>query len=125
MGAQRLHEALHAGETAGHNRIARLMAKDGLASVPQRRRWRRKPSGTRPFHVRNHLARDFAANEPNTKWVVDITYIRIGEGWLYPCSAGSRCANAWTAATNPCATPVRESWMTSSMPLALWIASSS
>lgn len=31
----------------------------------------------------NHLARDFSAKTPNTKWVTDITYIRTGEGWLY------------------------------------------
>jgi putative transposase len=29
------------------------------------------------------LARDFTADEPNTKWVTDITYIRTAEGWLY------------------------------------------
>jgi putative transposase len=34
-------------------------------------------------HVRNHLQRDFEALEPNTMWVVDITFIRTGEGWLY------------------------------------------
>jgi len=87
MGAPRMHESLgYAGETASLNRIARLMAGEGLAGVPQRRRWRHKPSGVRPAFVRNHLARDFAANEPNTKWVVDITYIRTGEGWLYLCA---------------------------------------
>ena len=87
MGAPRMHEALcYAGEGVGLNRVARLMAGAGLAGVPQRRRWRRKPSGVRPTHVRNHLERDFTANEPNTKWVVDITYIRTGEGWLYLCA---------------------------------------
>lgn len=87
MGAPRMHEALrYSGENVGLNRVARLMATDGLAGVPQRRRWRHKPSGTRPSHVRNHLERDFTANEPNTKWVVDITYIRTGEGWLYLCA---------------------------------------
>ena len=87
MGVSRMHESLgYAGETASLNRIARLMAGEGLAGVPQRRRWRHKPSGVRPAFVRNHLARDFAANEPNTKWVVDITYIRTGEGWLYLCA---------------------------------------
>ena len=87
MGAPRMHEALcYAGERVGLNRIARLMAAEGLAGVPQRRRWRHKPSGVRPVHVRNHLKRDFSASEPNTKWVVDITYIRTGEGWLYLCA---------------------------------------
>lgn len=87
MGAPRMHETLgYEGETASLNRVARLMSADGLAGVPQRRRWRRKPSGIRPAGVRNHLARDFLALEPNTKWVVDITYIRTGEGWLYLCA---------------------------------------
>ena len=87
MGAPRMHEALcYAGEGVGLNRVARLMAGAGLVGVPQRRRWRRKPSGVRPIHVRNHIERDFTANEPNTKWVVDITYIRTGEGWLYLCA---------------------------------------
>jgi putative transposase len=36
-------------------------------------------------HVRNHLERDLSADEPNTKWVIDITYIRTGDGWLYLC----------------------------------------
>lgn len=83
LGAPRMHEALAwAGETASLNRVARLMAREGLSGVPQRRRWRHKPSGVRPAHVRNHLERDFSALEPNTKWVVDITYLRTGEGWL-------------------------------------------
>lgn len=87
MGMPRMHEQLgYEGETAGRNRIARLMAQDGLFGVPQRRQWRRKRSGVRPDHVRNHLERDFLALEPNSKWVVDITYIYTGEGWLYLCA---------------------------------------
>jgi putative transposase len=59
------------------------MRDNGLRGIPERRRWRTKPTGTRPDHVQNHLARDFTADEPNTKWVTDITYIRTAEGWLY------------------------------------------
>jgi putative transposase len=87
MGAPRMHEELgYEGETASLNRVARLMAGDGLFGVPQKRRWRHKPSGVRPAWVRNHLERDFVALEPNTKWVADITFIRTGEGWLYLCA---------------------------------------
>lgn len=87
MGAPRMHEELsYEGETASLNRVARLMAGAGLFGVPQKRRWRHKPSGVRPAHVRNHLERDFAALEPNTKWVTDITFIKTGEGWLYLCA---------------------------------------
>lgn len=73
------------GETASRNRIARLMAKNGLYGIPQRRRWRRKRNGIRPAYVRSHLERDFSAAEPNAKWVTDITYIRTTERWLYLC----------------------------------------
>ncbi len=31
----------------------------------------------------NLLARDFSAQQPNEKWVTDITYIQTTEGWLY------------------------------------------
>lgn len=87
LGAPRMHEQLEfEGETASFNRVARLMATNGLYGVPQPQRWRRKPVGSRPAGVRNHLERDFSALEPNTKWVVDITYIRTGEGWLYLCA---------------------------------------
>ena len=86
MGMPRMHEELtDEGETASRNRIARLMARDGLQGIPQRRQWRRKSSGVRPAFVQNHLERDFRATEPNTKWVTDITYIRTAEGWLYLC----------------------------------------
>ena len=67
MGAPRMQEVLiDEGESASLNRIARLMAKDELQGIPQRRRWRRKASGVRPAYVRNHLERDFTATEPNT-----------------------------------------------------------
>ena len=86
IGMPRMHERLaFEGERASPNRVARLMASAELYGLPQRRRWRHKRVGARPSHVRNHLERDFAANEPNTKWVTDITYIRTGEGWLYLC----------------------------------------
>lgn len=87
MGMPRMHEELvYDGETASRNRVARLMAQDGLFGVPQRRSSRSKRPGNRPDHVRNHLERDFSAFEPNTKWVTDITCIHTGEGWLYLCT---------------------------------------
>jgi putative transposase len=61
------------------------MRRAGLRGIPQRRRWRTKPSGTPPMGTRNHLERDCTAPAPNTKWVTDITYIRTAEHWLYLC----------------------------------------
>ncbi len=84
FGSPRMWEELrYLGEPCSRNRVARLMRDNGLRGVPERRRWRTKLTGTRPDHVQNHLARDFTADEPNTKWVTDITYIRTAEGWLY------------------------------------------
>ena len=84
FGSPRMWEELrYLGEPCGRNRVARLMQRDGLRGVPQRRQWRTKSTGTRPEGVRNHLSRDFSADQPNTKWVTDITYIRTFEGWLY------------------------------------------
>ena len=84
LGAPRMHEELfYEGESLSLNRVARLMAVEGLQGIPQRRGWRGKRSGSRPMAVSNHLERDFSAAAPNERWVTDITYIRTGEGWLY------------------------------------------
>jgi putative transposase len=86
MGSPRIWDDLrYEGETCSENRVARLMRLHGIRGIPQRHRWRSKTSGHRPDDVRNHLARDFSAYEPNTKWVTDITYIRTAESWLYLC----------------------------------------
>ena len=86
VGSPRIWEDLrYAGERCGRHRVARLMRRAGLYGVPQRRRWRKKPSGARPHGTRNHLNRDFKAAAPNTKWVTDITYIHTAEHWLYLC----------------------------------------
>lgn len=86
MGSPRIwNELRYAGESCGKHRVARLMRRAGLQGIPQRRRWKKKASGQRPVDVKNHVARDFKAEEPNTKWVTDITYIRTAEQWLYLC----------------------------------------
>lgn len=86
LGAPRIHDELHeTGEICSLNRVARLMAKDGIRGIPQKKSWARKTSGQRPDGVANHLARRFDAAEPNTKWVTDITYVRTVEHWLYLC----------------------------------------
>ncbi len=84
LGAGRIWEDLRfAGETASFNRVARLMHKQGIKGIPQKKRWQKKASEKRPVGIANHLARDFRAELPNTKWVTDITFIETGEGWLY------------------------------------------
>lgn len=87
LGAPRIREdLLEDGELVSLNRVARLMAKHGIQGWP-----RRKKRGVRSnvsqycFAVENHLNRDFSANEPETKWVTDITEIKTDEGKLYLC----------------------------------------
>mgnify|MGYP003466347595 CR=1 FL=1 len=66
IGAPRMHEDLtDEGESVRLNGGARLMAGAGLQGWPRRR--------------------DFSANEPETKWVTDITEILTLEGKLYLC----------------------------------------
>ena len=86
LGAPRIRKELrYNGESCSENRVARLMSRAGLKGIPQKKRWKAKPSGRRPEDIQNHLARDFKAAEPNTKWATDITFIRTAEGWLYLC----------------------------------------
>lgn len=87
LGAGRMQEDLaDEGETASLNRVARIMAADGLQGWPRpKRRGQRGSPALTPLGVRNHLERDFTALEPETKWVIDITEIKTAEGKLYLC----------------------------------------
>ena len=87
VGAPRMHEDLtDEGETASKNRIARLMAAEGLQGWPRRkRRGQRAKPGLPVPQVQNLLERDFHAVEPETKWVTDITEIATDEGKLFLC----------------------------------------
>jgi putative transposase len=87
IGVPRMQEDLtDEGERVSLNRVARLMAGAGLPGWPRRRKRRfgGKP-GVRPVGVTNLLERDCSANEPETKWVTDITEILPLEGKLYLC----------------------------------------
>jgi putative transposase len=86
MGAPRICEELHyQGIPCGENRVARLMRIHELQGILQKRQWKKKDTTQRPAGITNHLQRNFHADEQNTKWVTDITYIRTAEGWLYLC----------------------------------------
>lgn len=84
-GSPRVHAALlREGIACGRNRVARLMRKAQLVGRRPKRRYPRttqRRSGVIP--APNLLKRDFTAQQPNQKWVVDITYIDTAEGWLY------------------------------------------
>jgi len=72
------------GKRHGRNRIARLMSEEGLCGR-QRRRYRVQTTDSKHDQpiAPNRLAEAAAPTAPNQIWVADITYIRIGQGWLY------------------------------------------
>jgi putative transposase len=87
-GSPRIHAYLRRrGWLCGHNRVARLMHLHGIVARRMHRCYpvttQRQP-GVIP--APNLLNRDFSADQPNQKWVTDITYIDTAEGWLYLAS---------------------------------------
>jgi transposase InsO family protein len=84
-GSPRVQQTLsQQGCRHGRNRIARLMRTAGLCG---RQQGRYRPQTTDSNHAHpiapNHLATAPEATGPNQIWVMDITYIRTGEDWLY------------------------------------------
>ena len=72
------------GQSVCENTVAKLMRAWEIRARPPRRF---VPCTTDSDHGQpvapNRLDRQFTAAQPNQKWVVDITYIPTGEGWLY------------------------------------------
>ena len=100
-GSPRIHAALRTDEQPlGRKRVARLMREDGL--IPRRKRRFRTTTDSKHKHpvAPNLLARDFTAQQPNERWVTDITYVLTREGWLYLAvilDLFSRRVIGWTA----------------------------
>lgn len=91
-GSPRVHRALLIdGEHVSRNTVARLMRQ---AKIRAKSRRRFAPRTTDSRHDKpiaaNLLDRDFAAGEPNRKWVADITYVPTDQGWLF-CAAVLDC----------------------------------
>ena len=61
--------------------VLRVMNKYNLLSVIRRRRYVKY--GEAVHRYPNRLNRDFTADQPNQKWVTDISYIRTGQGFLF------------------------------------------
>lgn len=71
------------GLQVGHRRVGRLMRQNGI-SVIRARKHKVTTDSNHKFNIApNLLDRDFTADRPNQKWVVDISYIWTLEGWLY------------------------------------------
>lgn len=71
------------GERIGRKRVERLMRQAGLSGL-QEKKWKATTVRVPGVRVADDLLdRDFTARAPNEKWVLDITYLRTWEGWLY------------------------------------------
>lgn len=83
-GRPRMTEELkEIGLEVGHRRVGRLMRLNGI-SVVRTRKHKVTTDSNHKFNIApNLLNRNFEADRPNQKWVVDISYIWTREGWLY------------------------------------------
>lgn len=84
-GSPRIHkELVKLGLNVGVNRVARLMAGNGIHVRP-RRGYRVSTTKSDPANAvtPNILDRDFEATEQDQKWVTDVTFIGTDAGWLY------------------------------------------
>ena len=83
-GYRRMWQWLKRNEGIYHNpkTILRVMQKYGLlAEIRRRRKWQQM--GQQVHKYENLLNRDFHAEEPNRKWMTDISYIKTKQGVLY------------------------------------------
>lgn len=102
-GRPRMTEELkELGLGVGHRRVGRLMRQNGI-SVVRTRKHKVTTDSNHKFNIApNLLNRDFFAEKPNQKWVVDISYIWTREGWLYLAVAldlHSRRVIGWAVST--------------------------
>jgi putative transposase len=74
----------HKGICINHKAVLRLMNKLNIRSVARRRKvFRRMAKAEIYHHYDNLLNQEFVANQPNQKWVTDVTYIATRGGWAY------------------------------------------
>jgi putative transposase len=84
-GSPRIQAELVAqGIRCGHNRVARLMRLHRLRAN-QKRAFKVKTTDSNHNQpvAPNLLDQDFQADQPDQKWLTDITYIPTAQGWLY------------------------------------------
>jgi putative transposase len=83
-GSPRIHAELAArGRDCCVNTVAKLMRDNGIRAKTARK-FRQTTDSNHDLPVaENLLDRRFDPEEPNERWVADITYIPTREGWLY------------------------------------------
>jgi len=83
-GSPRIYQVMRKmGLLCSKNRVARLMRAERLCAKQVRRFRSTTRHNGRHAVAPNLLRRDCAVEQPNEKWLADITYIPTLEGWLY------------------------------------------
>jgi transposase InsO family protein len=93
-GSPRIYHVLKAqGERVCENTVAQVMKERQIRAKTKKKFVPRTTDSAHQEPVaRNLLERQFTAKVPNEKWVVDITYIPTGEGWLYLAGVLDLCS---------------------------------
>jgi transposase InsO family protein len=65
-----------------HKRVRRLMGQEGLLQ-PLKRIKCRTTNSQHPYPRYSNLVKDLRVDHPEQVWVCDITYIRLGSGFIY------------------------------------------
>lgn len=75
-------------QTLNHKRVYRLMKLSGIQSVIRKKRKRYKHSTPQSI-AENVLNREFTAENPNEKWVTDVTEFKYGSSKksLFKCDS--------------------------------------
>jgi putative transposase len=84
-GTRRITQQLRRGPyryAVGRKRIRRLMRQKGLLR-PIKRRKCRTTNSDHPYPRYPNLVKDLEISYPDQVWVCDITYIRLGRGFVY------------------------------------------
>ena len=71
------------GCRVARKRVWRLMKAAGLRGRHPRAWKKTTVAGQWPVDAPDLIGQDFTADQPNTRWCGDITYVRTVEGWVY------------------------------------------
>jgi transposase InsO family protein len=101
-GVRRMHAELTTlGYQLSRKRVWRLMRAAGLQGRHPRAWKRTTLPGDRPVPAPDLLGRDFTAEQPNSRWCGDVTYIKTWDGWAYLATVidlHSRAVVGWAIA---------------------------
>ena len=104
LGVRRVRAGLAAlGRQLSHKRVWRLMKAAGLRGRHPKAFKRTTVAGEYPVPAADLLTRDFTAEDPNTRWCGDITYVKTWDGWAYVATVidlHSRAVVGWAIADN-------------------------